>query len=484
MATMHHGPSDRLTAIFRSYTKDPTEQITERLKNMLHMFQLHYEDNSVDEKTKELVEKCCHEVPFWYYSILENLVLQEQKRKKDVSRTLGDDLFNSCLVTSCLEITMCTNHLSCDRLLQILKMESFYYLQVLSLVLQPGVTLSHSATHHLARTRVEVLVKLVWTKNSLLWKIIKDNKNQLPTCLQAMPPSECEDLNNTEVLTELCTNLAVDVPPRRNSLRRFARDVYALMSKRLLKLCSSLNICDEQRLKIWTCFEYSLVNCSEIMVDRNLDHLLMCAIYIITKVTKLEISLKCIREHYESIFEPSVCKDKLGTSAGNEETSTSGVEDHSSLFLTPITPSVDHKDNIFQFYNQVYVEKVETFANQFTSNSGSDTPPLSPFPRQMTHPHQQVLPRKTPLSVSLLTKTPPINNGRSFYINSSPREELNEINDMVRTGRQRPTCCYALPLDENLEDSPSAKRPRQKEGSALDKRLWSMAKDWKRNLNF
>lgn len=50
-----------------------------------------------------------------------------------LQRTLGDDLFNSCLVTSCLEITMCTNHLSCDRLLQILKMESFYYLQVSAL---------------------------------------------------------------------------------------------------------------------------------------------------------------------------------------------------------------------------------------------------------------------------------------------------------------------------------------------------------------
>lgn len=56
------------------------------------------------------------------------------------------------------------------------------------------------------------------------------------------------------------------------------------MAKRLRELCSTLEISDELRLKIWTCFEYSLVHCSCLMVDRHLDQLLMCAIYIIAKV--------------------------------------------------------------------------------------------------------------------------------------------------------------------------------------------------------
>lgn len=56
------------------------------------------------------------------------------------------------------------------------------------------------------------------------------------------------------------------------------------MAKRLRELCSTLEISDELRLKIWTCFEYSLVHCSCLMEDRHLDQLLMCAIYIIAKV--------------------------------------------------------------------------------------------------------------------------------------------------------------------------------------------------------
>lgn len=62
------------------------------------------------------------------------------------------------------------------------------------------------------------------------------------------------------------------------------RQVYSLMARRLRELCSTLRISDELRLKIWTCFEYSLVHCTDLMVDRHLDQLLMCAIYIIAKV--------------------------------------------------------------------------------------------------------------------------------------------------------------------------------------------------------
>lgn len=60
--------------------------------------------------------------------------------------------------------------------------------------------------------------------------------------------------------------------------------VYSLMGRRLRELCATLHISDELRLKIWTCFEHSLVHCTDLMVDRHLDQLLMCAIYIIAKV--------------------------------------------------------------------------------------------------------------------------------------------------------------------------------------------------------
>lgn len=60
--------------------------------------------------------------------------------------------------------------------------------------------------------------------------------------------------------------------------------VYHLVSVRLRDLCAKLDISSELRRKIWTCFEYSLVHCTDMMMDRHLDQLLMCAVYVMAKV--------------------------------------------------------------------------------------------------------------------------------------------------------------------------------------------------------
>lgn len=60
--------------------------------------------------------------------------------------------------------------------------------------------------------------------------------------------------------------------------------VYHLASVRLRDLCLKLDISSELRGKIWTCFEHSLVHCTDLMKDRHLDQMLLCSIYIISKV--------------------------------------------------------------------------------------------------------------------------------------------------------------------------------------------------------
>lgn len=73
--------------------------------------------------------------------------------------------------------------------------------------------------------------------------------------------------------------------------------VFHLASVRLRDLCSKLDISSELRRKIWTCFEFSLVHCPDMMKDRHLDQLLMCSVYIMTKVmsTPAETHSTCVR---------------------------------------------------------------------------------------------------------------------------------------------------------------------------------------------
>ncbi|TNN42346.1 Retinoblastoma-like protein 2 [Liparis tanakae] len=89
-------------------------------------------------------------------------------------------------------------------------------------------------------------------------------------------------------------------PLRKGSLSLFFRKVYSLAGVRLRDLCSRLDVSSELRRKIWTCFEHSLVHCSELMKDRHLDQLLLCAVYVMAKVTKEDKSFQNIMKAYRT----------------------------------------------------------------------------------------------------------------------------------------------------------------------------------------
>lgn len=76
-----------------------------------------------------------------------------------------------------------------------------------------------------------------------------------------------------------------------------AWQVYHLASVRLRDLCDRLEIDSELCSKIWTCFEHSLINHIDLMQDRHLDQMIMCAVYVICKVSK-DFHSDCARSSY------------------------------------------------------------------------------------------------------------------------------------------------------------------------------------------
>lgn len=66
---------------------------------------------------------------------------------------------------------------------------------------------------------------------------------------------------------------------------------YFLANARMQDLCMRLDIVDiSLKRKIWTCFEYSIVNNTELMQDRHLDQILMCAVYVMCRVLHTPVS--------------------------------------------------------------------------------------------------------------------------------------------------------------------------------------------------
>ncbi|KAM7423736.1 hypothetical protein PAMA_000213 [Pampus argenteus] len=273
------------------------------------------------------------------------------------------------------------------------------------------------------------------------------------------------------------------------------------MAKRLRELCTTLSISEELRLKIWTCFEYSLVHCADLMVDRHLDQLLMCPIYIMAKISMVEIPFKHIMKCYKSRphANKSVCKNVL-LSGGETENSPIGDNNNGDPrhnLPTPNTPSThypgpcqEERGNLICFYNKFYTPKMQHFAKQFALNSAGDTPPLSPYPRQGTSsPRRSRLSSSHTIFISPFNPEthPPRTPGLSYFFNSSPSERLREINNMIKTSRSPTRRCHEISLDmekadeeeedEEGEDGPSAKRLRLDGQSVLQRRLRNVVDD-------
>ncbi|XP_069384499.1 retinoblastoma-like protein 2 isoform X2 [Paralichthys olivaceus] len=319
---------------------------------------------------------------------------------------------------------------------------------------------------------------------------------------------------------------AAGVPLRKGSLSLFFRKVYHLASVRLRDLCAKLDISSELRRKIWTCFEYSLVHCTELMMDRHLDQILMCAVYIMAKVTKEDRSfqniMKCYRSQpqasssvYRSVLISGRRKLHSTNNTNKQRSSTGGSDEpggdsgpvpirsgitlsppqHSSAPSPPTNASYrksatwppgggseEERGDLIHFYNNVYIKQMRQFTLRYSPtppSAGVEPPPsLCPDPSlRIGSPRRMLLSSKHSIYISphktgpAPTLTPP-RDKICYYICSSPPNRLQEINSMIQSG-ETPSRKRSL----TLEDETSPKRVCPDNHSALLRRLQDVAND-------
>nr|XP_046249917.1 retinoblastoma-like protein 2 isoform X2 [Scatophagus argus] len=314
-------------------------------------------------------------------------------------------------------------------------------------------------------------------------------------------------------------------PLRKGSLSLFFRKVYHLASVRLRDLSAKLDISSELRRKIWTCFEYSLVHCTDLMMDRHLDQLLMCAVYVMAKVTKEDRSfqniMKCYRTQpqassnvYRSVLISGRRRRHSGSSDTNKHNSSADTSQDPGGDISPVpirssstlptpqpgsapsTPTNTSNKNscpssstcsegeqergdLIHFYNNVYIKQMRHFALRYSAGSpsaGVESPPLCPYPTLRTgSPRRMLLSSKHSIYISphkTGSAPTPTRDKIYYYICSSPPNRLQEINSMIRTG-ETPTRKRIIPLD----DETSPKRVCPDNHSALLRRLQDVAND-------
>lgn len=134
----------------------------------------------------------------------------------------------------------------------------------------------------------------------------------------------------------------------------FFRKFYLLAFLRLKKLVEDLEL-SAYLQKIWTTFEYSILNHIHLMEDRHLDQLLMCSIYIFARSQNMSTQFRDIMTLYRSQpqAESHVYREVLGAD--------------------------NTRCDIIEFYNKIYVKQMQDFVLKLKRTSAEDVS-LSPLP--------------------------------------------------------------------------------------------------------
>uniref|UniRef100_A0A7M4FB43 RB transcriptional corepressor like 1 n=1 Tax=Crocodylus porosus TaxID=8502 RepID=A0A7M4FB43_CROPO len=312
-----------------------------------------------------------------------------------------------------------------------------------------------------------------------------ENNDQVPLTAQALTSASPNQSQMNQA--QETHHLPGSKPKKTGSLALFYRKVYHLASVRLRDLCSKLDVSNDLRRKIWTCFEFTLVHCTDLMKDRHLDQLLLCAFYIMAKVTKEERTFQDIMKSYRNqpqanshVYRNVLLRSTPTAVMSDNKNINQDVEMTdaccSSLrsTLENSSESGEERGDLIKFYNAVYVGKVKSFALKYDMTNhdhAMEAPPLSPFPNIKQQP---VSPWRISQQHSVYVS--PHKNGACltprtallYKFNGSPSKSLKDINNMIKQGEHR-NKKRAIAIDSDTETP--AKRLCQENDDVLLKRL-------------
>lgn len=163
----------------------------------------------------------------------------------------------------------------------------------------------------------------------------------------------------------------------------YCPQVYHLSSIRLRDLCDRLNITRDLMTKVWTCFEYVVIDHTELLRDRCLDQIMLCCLYALARAAvpthrpvlpfvdilkQYRLQPQATPEVYRSVLLSIVMASpgKEGGGSGGRMATRSGGSRGSSLrSISPPPVPKEERGDIVDFYNGVFLPKVKHYLRRF-----------------------------------------------------------------------------------------------------------------------
>uniref|UniRef100_A0A671WHL7 Retinoblastoma-like protein 1 n=1 Tax=Sparus aurata TaxID=8175 RepID=A0A671WHL7_SPAAU len=187
VAGLRTSPSDHLMQIFKSCSRDPSDNILTRVKTLGQAFKEHYTRDSEEMPGSHIdfAENRLKLAEILYYKILENVISQETKRLhgKDMSMLLEQDIFHCSLMACCLEVVLFSysSQRTFPWIINIFKLSPFYFFKVIEVFIRSEEGLSRDMVKHLNQIEEQILESKAWSADSALWSVLQDAGNKVPT---------------------------------------------------------------------------------------------------------------------------------------------------------------------------------------------------------------------------------------------------------------------------------------------------------------
>lgn len=303
-----------------------------------------------------------HDVKALYLRIVDSVVEMEEKKlaKEDIGRVLRNSEFHKAAMAAATEVVLFVNNSMAIRFEQILdlcELGAFEFWKLVAVFLKFDPTMPAPLKLHFQQIEVKVITFLAWQKNSAMHRLLgkmvekermEEKKNAIRIensyCLEdskALPLHNEEAKNNEPSFRfnacslEVYLNNSGEITPAHEY---FFKRVLHVVASKIVSLSEVLGITDEStKEKLWELMKYCLSSETDLLIDRHIDQILLCAVYAVSKMTGSKITFNTIISQYISIY--SYASDFI-----------------TSLFFHIRIDDKKHED-LIGFYNHVFISR-------------------------------------------------------------------------------------------------------------------------------
>lgn len=375
--------SDRLRGFFKECTSDPTERIADILSETSQKLlmsrrrvrangapsaplldPLSRESNDFSEVDSS-VKKTTDLAIALFFRVLEALLVSERDRLRtsNFSSLLNNETFISSLFACSLEVGLKAHSLitlSFPFLLETVDVNAFDFGKVIESFVKHVPRLPSSMKRHMRDLEQMILDSLAWRSDSRLYTVLKGEKQQ------SQPPSTDSATSSTTPTTTTA--------PRATVLQLFFRKVMALAATRIHRLGMALELDATHMNQVWSAVKECLSSQLHLLKDRHLDQIILCSIYGVCKVNKLNnVTFNRIIEQYRKLQTP-----QWGIH-GNTGSSSNGSSAHSAYASASLTRKSNDiirdiklddehaRGDVIKFYNRCFIPSMKVFLLQYQS---------------------------------------------------------------------------------------------------------------------